>query len=71
MAENNTEATTEVDTSPEEKKASRTRTRRNFDTVTVRGRISTTYLRSGQEATVTRTEHVDQLLAAGYVTEIN
>lgn len=41
-------------------------TRRN-DTVTVIGVVSTMYLRQGETATITRTDQVDELLAAGYI----
>lgn len=39
-------------------------------TVTVKGRISTGYLRAGQVVTVEKTEQVADLLARGYLTEV-
>lgn len=41
----------------------------NNDTVTIRGVVSTTYLRSGDTVTVTLTDHVLDLIARGYVKE--
>ena len=37
------------------------------ETVTIRGLIATTTLRRGDTTTVTRTDHVDGLIAGGYV----
>lgn len=39
------------------------------DTVTIRGVVSTTYLRAGDTVTVTLTDHVLDLIARGYVKE--
>lgn len=38
-----------------------------MSTVTITGRIATTYLDRGETVTVERTEHVDRLIAGGYV----
>ncbi|WP_156119418.1 hypothetical protein [Corynebacterium humireducens] len=47
-----------------------TRVRTRKDTVTIRGRISTTFLRAGETTTVTLTDHIRSLLQGGYVTKV-
>ena len=46
------------------------RRREGVGDVKIRGRISTTSLRAGEEATVKRTDAVKNLLARGYVEEV-
>lgn len=46
------------------------RRREGVGNVKIRGRISTTSLRAGEEATVKRTDAVNNLLARGYVEEV-
>lgn len=38
--------------------------------VTIKGRITTTELRAGEEATVEYTEHIDDLIERGYVVKV-
>lgn len=46
------------------------RRREGVGNVKIRGRVSTTSLRAGEEATVKRTDAVKNLLARGYVEEV-
>lgn len=48
----------------------RAETRADSATVTIRGRVSTVLLRAGDEVTVERTQQIEALLTAGFVTEV-
>lgn len=48
-----------------------TRETRELSTITVKGVINSTVLRIGEEATVERTDNVDQLIELGYLREVH